>query len=90
VILESIVQCAGGRHFYLSHYLKRVGELCDDHDVLLICDKIATGFGRTGKIIVVEHANDVAPGTMCIGKALLGGFLSFAVMLTLQHIAEIF
>jgi adenosylmethionine-8-amino-7-oxononanoate aminotransferase len=57
---------------------------------LVICDEIATGFEWTGKIIVVEHAKDVAPGIMCIGKALSGGFLNFAVTLTSQHIVEVF
>jgi adenosylmethionine-8-amino-7-oxononanoate aminotransferase len=58
--------------------------------VLLICDESAAGFGSTGKIIAVEYAKDVAPDITCIGKALSGGFLSFAVALTSQHIAEVF
>ena len=87
VILEPIVQCAGGRRFYSLQYLKRFRELCDDYD---ICDEIAAGFGWTGKIIAVEHAKDVAPDIMCIDKALSGGVLSFAVTLTSQHIAEVF
>jgi hypothetical protein len=65
-------------------------ELCDDHDMLLICDKIATGFGRTGKMFAVEHAKDFAPNIMCIGKAQLGSFFSFVAMLSLQPFAEVF
>jgi adenosylmethionine-8-amino-7-oxononanoate aminotransferase len=76
--------------FFSPQYLKRVGELCDDYDVVLICDEIATGFGWTGKIIAVKYAKDVAPDITCISKALSGSLLSFAVTLTSQHIAEVF
>src|SRR5919107_2440721 len=87
VIVEPLVQGAAGIHVHPDGYLRAVRELCDEFGVFMICDEVATGFGRTGRMFACEHEG-VSPDFMCVAKGLTGGYLPLAATLTTERVYE--